>query len=129
MLEKGLKGTVETLVVPENTAKTYNSGLLEVFATPAMIALCENTCAMIVENLLDDGITSVGTRIDIEHLSASPIGAEITCKATLTAFDGRRLDYSVEVYDNAGLIGKGAHTRFTVIADSFLKKANAKLNQ
>ncbi|MBR1534533.1 MAG: thioesterase, partial [Ruminococcus sp.] len=66
---------------------------------------------------------------NIDHLSASPLGAGIVCKSTLTAFDGRRLDFEVEVFDNAGLIGKGTHTRFTVKADSFLKKANAKLEK
>lgn len=105
------------------------SGTLRVFATPAMIALIEGCCAESVEGLLDEGITSVGTHLDIEHLSASPIGAGVVCKSTLAAFDGRRLDFSVEVYDNAGLIGKGTHTRYTVKADSFLKKANAKLQK
>lgn len=129
VITPGMTAEKTILVTEENTAAAMGSGTLPVFATPAMIALCENTCATMVEELLGEGITSVGTRIDIEHLSASPIGTEITCKATLTAFDGRRLDYTAEVYDNAGLIGKGAHTRFTVKADSFLKKANAKLNQ
>ena len=112
----------------ENTAVAMGSGTLRVFATPAMIALCEACCAELVEDLLGEGITSVGTHLDVDHLSASPIGAGIVCKSTLTAFDGRRLDFSVEVYDNAGLIGKGTHTRYTVKADSFLKKANAKLD-
>ena len=124
----GLTGEKSVAVTMENTAVAMGSGTMRVFATPAMIALIEGCCAESVEGLLDEGITSVGTQVNIDHLSASPLGAGIVCKSRLTAFDGRRLDFEVEVYDNAGLIGKGTHTRFTVKADSFLKKANAKLD-
>ena len=123
----GITGEKSTAVTMDSTAVAMGSGTLRVFATPAMIALVEGCCAESVEDLLDEGITSVGTAVNIEHLSASPVGAGIVCKSVLTAFDGRRLDFEVEVYDNAGLIGKGTHTRFTVKADSFLKKAEAKL--
>ena len=123
----GLTGEKSVAVTMENTAVAMGSGTLRVFATPAMIALIEGCCAESVEELLDEGITSVGTQVNIDHLSASPLGAGIVCKSRLTAFDGRRLDFEVEVYDNAGLIGKGTHTRFTVKADSFLKKTNSKL--
>lgn len=125
----GITGEKSVAVTMENTAVAMGSGTLRVFATPAMIALCEACCAESVEDLLDEGITSVGTAVNIEHLSASPVGAGIVCKSVLTAFDGRRLDFTVEVFDNAGLIGKGTHTRFTVKADSFLKKAEAKLSK
>lgn len=125
----GIAGEKSVAVTMENTAIAMGSGTLRVFATPAMIALIEGCCAESVEGLLDEGITSVGTHLDIDHLSASPIGAGVVCKSELTAFDGRRLDFSVEVYDNAGLIGKGTHTRYTVKADSFLKKANGKLQK
>lgn len=123
----GITGEKSTAVTMDSTAVAMGSGTLRVFATPAMIALVEGCCAESVEDLLDEGIISVGTAVNIEHLSASPVGAGIVCKSVLTAFDGRRLDFEVEVYDNAGLIGKGTHTRFTVKADSFLKKAEAKL--
>lgn len=116
-----------TITVTEDlTAAAMGSGTLRVYATPALIALCENTCAMMVQPLLDEGITSVGTHIDIRHLAASPVGAQITCRATLTACDGRRMDFDVEVTDNKELIGKGVHTRFTVKADRFLQKAYEK---
>ena len=128
-IKPGITGEKSTAVTIENTALAMGSGTLRVFATPAMIALVEGCCAESVEELLDEGITSVGTRVDIEHLSASPVGAGIVCKSVLTAFDGRRLDFNVEVYDNAGLIGRGTHTRFTVKSDSFMKKAGAKLEK
>lgn len=125
----GITGEKSTAVTEDSTAVAIGSGTLRVFATPAMIALCEACCAESVEDLLDEGITSVGTHLDIEHLSATPVGAGVVCKSVLTAFDGRRLDFTVEVYDTAGLIGKGTHTRYTVKADSFMKKAEAKLNK
>lgn len=125
----GLTEEKSVAVTMDNTAIAMGSGTLRVFATPAMIALIEGCCAESVEELLGEGITSVGTNVNVDHLSASPIGAGIVCKSRLTAFDGRRLDFEVEVYDNAGLIGKGTHTRFTVKADSFLKKANVKLEK
>ena len=125
----GVTGEKSTVVVMENTALAMGSGTLRVFATPAMIALIEGCCAESVEDLLDEGITSVGTQVNIEHLSASPVGAGIVCRSVLNAFDGRRLDFDVEVHDNAGLIGKGTHTRYTVKADSFVNKTYAKLNK
>ena len=124
----GITGEKSVAVAMENTAIAMGSGTLRVFATPAMIALCEACCAESVEDLLDEGITSVGTKVEIEHLAASPIGASILCKSTLVAVEDRRLDFTVEVYDNAGLIGKGSHTRFTVDADQFFLKTYAKLS-
>lgn len=126
-IQPGIKGEKSTAVTMDKTAVAMGSGELRVFATPAMIALVEGCCAESVEDLLDEGISTVGTHIDAEHLSPSPVGAGIVCKSVLTAFDGRRLDFAFEVYDNAGLIGKGTHTRYTVKDDSFMKKCEAKL--
>lgn len=126
-LSPGINGEKSVAVTIENTALAMGSGTLRVFATPAMIALCEACCAESVEDLLAEGITSVGTKVDIEHLAASPLGASIFCKSTLVAAEDRRLDFEVEVYDNAGLIGKGTHTRFTVDAQKFLDKTYAKI--
>lgn len=126
-LTPGITGEKSVAVTIENTALAMGSGTLRVFATPAMIALIEGCCAESVEDLLDEGITSVGTKIDIEHLAATPLGVSVLCKSRLVAVDGRRLDFEVEVYDNTALVGKGKHTRFTVDADIFLKKAYAKI--
>lgn len=125
----GLTNEKSVAVTIENTAISMGSGTLRVFATPAMIALCEGCCAETVEDLLGEGMTSVGTKVDIEHLAASPIGASILCKSKIVAVDGRRLDFEVEVYDNVGLIGKGKHTRFIVDAEKFVNKTYAKLNK
>lgn len=125
----GLMNEKSVAVTIDNTALAMGSGTLRVFATPAMIALCEGCCAESVEDLLDEGMTSVGTKVNIEHLAASPLGASILCKSKLVSVDGRRLDFEVEVFDNAGLIGKGTHTRFVVNADKFVNKTYAKLSQ
>ena len=126
-IKEGLTNEKTLTVDESNTAERIGSGTLKVFATPAMIALIEGCCAESVEELLDDGITSVGTAISVEHLAASPVGAEITCRSKLLSFDGRKLEFSCEVWDDKELIGKAEHTRFTVKADRFLNKAYDKL--
>ena len=128
-IQTGITNEKSVAVTIDNTALAMGSGTLRVFATPAMIALCEACCAESVEDLLGEGVTSVGTKVDVEHVAASPLGASILCKSKLIAADGRRLDFEVEVYDNAGLIGKGKHTRFTVDADKFFAKTYAKLKK
>ncbi len=125
----GLTNEKSVAVTIENTAIAMGSGTLRVFATPSMIALIEGCCAESVEDRLGEGITSVGTKVEVEHLAASPIGASILCKSKLVACDGRRLDFEVEVFDNNGLIGKGKHTRFTVDAEKFVSKTYAKLTK
>ena len=125
----GLTNEKSVAVTIENTAIAMGSGTLRVFATPSMIALIEGCCAESVEDRLGEGITSVGTKVEVEHLAASPIGASILCKSKLVACDGRRLDFEVEVFDNNGLIGKGTHTRFTVDAEKFVNKTYVKLNK
>ncbi|MBQ3284882.1 MAG: thioesterase family protein [Ruminococcus sp.] len=126
-LSPGITNEKSVAVTLANTALAMGSGTLRVFATPAMIALCEGCCAESIEDLLDEGMTSVGIKVDIEHIAASPLGASILCKSRLITVDGRRLDFEVEVYDNADLIGKGRHTRFIVDADRFVNKTYSKL--
>ena len=116
-------------VVMTNTALAMGSGELRVLATPAMIALMEGCCAESVEDLLNEGITTVGSHINVEHLSPTPVGVGVVCKSRLTAAEGRRLDFEVEVFDSAGLIGKGSHTRYMVGSDSFMDKANKKIRK
>lgn len=119
--------TVSEKVDKTNIALTVGSGTLEVLATPSVIALMEQAASQLVQPYLDEGITTVGTMIAAEHLSASPIGADITAKAILTGIDGRKYSFDLFAYDNAGLIAKGRHERFSVKSESFLKKANDKI--
>lgn len=117
----------KTTVTPELLASYVGSGTIQVYATPMVVALMEKAAAALVQPYLDEGITTVGTRIAIDHLSATPQDAQVYAVATLTALHGRKFDFSVEAYDNGGLIAKGEHTRFSVKADTFLKKAQEKL--
>lgn len=126
-METGITGLQEEIVTEEKAAESMGSGELPVYATPAMIALIEKTAWMSVAGELEEGQGTVGTKLDVEHVSASPLGARITCKTTLTEVDRRRLVFSVEVTDDAGLIGRGTHERFIVDNERFLTKAKGKL--
>lgn len=126
-METGITGLQEEIVTEEKAAESMGSGELPVYATPAMIALIEKTAWMSVAGELEEGQGTVGTKLDVEHVSASPLGARITCKTTLTEVDRRRLVFSVEVTDDAGLIGRGTHERFIVDNEKFLTKAKGKL--
>lgn len=114
------------MVTQENTAKTVGSGELDVFATPAMIALMEETAYKSVAGELDAGMGSVGTLMNVKHLSATPVGMKVTCHTELREVDGRRLVFHVEARDEAGLIGEGTHERFIVENEKFQKKADSK---
>lgn len=127
MLETGIKNTITIKVTEDKTAKVMGSGTLDVFATPAMVALMEQTAAESVQPRLDEGITSVGTKINVEHLSADPVGIEVTCESTLTEVENRRLVFDIVATDKHGVIGKATHERFLIKADSFMSKTNEKL--
>ncbi len=127
MLEPGIKGRSETIVATDNTALTMGSGTLEVFATPAMCALMEAACAESIEPYLEAGQTSVGTALDIKHLSASPVGIKVWAMSEVTGVDRKAVTFSVEAFDETGKIGEGTHSRFIVEAGRFLDKAQNKL--
>ena len=126
-LKIGAENTVSAKVNENNTALTMQSGNLEVFATPAVSALMEKAAFELVMPYLEEGTATVGTTIFLEHISASPIGADIIASAVLTGIDGRKYFFDVFAYDNAGLIAKGKHERFCVKTEKFLQKANSKL--
>ena len=126
MLTPNITGTATTAVTDENTAKTMGSGSLEVFATPAMVALMEKAACACIEGRLDEGMTSVGTMLDIKHLAATPKGMEVQAAATLTEIDGRRLVFDITVSDGVDTIGSGKHERFIVNAEKFTGKAYGK---
>lgn len=127
MLEKGIRGSGESAVTHENTAKAMGSGELDVYATPAMIALMEETAYKSVASELDEGAGSVGTLMHVRHVAASPVGMKITCQSELVSVEGRKLTFKVEAYDEAGLIGEGTHERFIIVNNKFQEKADKKL--
>ena len=122
MIEVGLKYESQTVVSTTNTAKTLGSGDMEVFATPAMIALMENAAMMAVAPHLDEGASTVGIEMATSHIKASPIGATITASAELISAEGRKLSFKVKAWDEQGVIGEGNHTRFVVDRERFLSK-------
>lgn len=126
MLETGIKGTKTVTVNEANTAKTMGSGTLDVFATPALIALMEETCWRSVADQLEDGCGTVGTLLEIRHTAPTPIGMDVTCESELVEVDGRRLVFTVQAHDAKGLIGEGRHERFVIQNEKFQVKANAK---
>ena len=129
MLEAGIKGTKEIMVTNENTAKTMGSGTLDVFATPAMIALMENTAYESVASELEEGSGTVGTALNVKHVAATPVGMKVTCETERIKVDGRALTFSVKAFDEKGLIGEGEHERFIVFNEKFQAKADAKLEK
>lgn len=129
MLEAGIKNTIDMIVTDEKTAKAVGSGGLEVFATPALIALAEKTAYESVVPYLEEGQGTVGTNIDIKHIAATPVGMRVVCETELIEFDAsnpRRLLFSVNVYDEVEKIAEGKHERFVINNDKFMGKAEGK---
>ena len=126
-INAGIKGEA-TLKVSENElAVNVGSGSLEVFATPVMVMLMEKASCSCVASYMENDETTVGTELNVKHLSASPVGSDIRAEAELTEVNGRELVFSVKAYDNCGLIGEGTHKRFLVFGERFTEKAKAKL--
>ena len=129
MLQIGMKGRIEKTVTKDLSAKVWGSGAVDVYATPCMIALLEETAWRSVQDALEPGQATVGTKINVAHLAATPIGMKVTCETELIEVDRRRLVFSVLVFDEAGKIAEGTHERFIVDVEKFQAKANAKTAQ
>lgn len=129
MLEVGMKAEQKVTVTEDMTAAAMGSGALEVLATPCMIALMEGTAQSAIQAFLEDGQGSVGTRIDVKHLAATPVGMEVTCTAEVTEIDRRRIVFHVEAFDEVEKIGEGTHERFIISNDRFLEKCKGKLSK
>ena len=123
------KGTATTAVNETNTAAAMGSGSLKVFATPAMVALMEASACNCLADFLDEGETTVGTALDIKHISATPVNMAVTAEATLTEVNGREFTFEVKAFDESGEIGCGTHNRFLVYSEKFTAKTYEKLNK
>ncbi len=123
----GITGFAEVTVTAHNTAETLKSGDLPVFSTAALAALMEQAAYTSVAPFLDAGSHTVGTRIEVRHLAASPVGASIRAESTLTAVSGRLLTFALRAFDNAGLIAEGTHERAVVTRARFLEKAASRI--
>jgi predicted thioesterase len=110
----GLKGEVTVIVSEKNIASSIGSGLLDVFATPCMISIMEEAASDSLLPFLQEGYSSVGTKVDITHIRASGLGAKIKSESVLEKIDGNKLEFHVVASDEKGVIGQGSHTRFIV---------------
>ncbi|MBQ4511217.1 MAG: thioesterase family protein [Clostridia bacterium] len=128
-MEIGTKFKVTVKVEEKDTAKAHGSGTLDVLATPRMIALMEESAYKCIEKYLDDTQSSVGTYLDVKHLSATPVGMDVYAESEIIELDGRRVVFSVKAYDEKGLIGEGKHERFIVFSEKFVTKTYQKLEK
>jgi len=126
MLSVGIKNKCETVVDHNNTAKFLGSGELPVFSTPSMVALMEQTCQQSVASELEDGQGTVGTKLEVTHDAATPLGMKVYAESELIEVDNRRLVFNVTAYDECGVIGTCRHERFIISNEKFLSKVNAK---
>ena len=126
MLELNIRGRAESLVTEQNTAASVGSGDLPVFSTPYMLALMEEASQSSVAPYLEDGQSTVGTKLSISHDAATPVGMKVWAESCLTEIDGRRLVFDVCAYDECGVIGQVTHERFIIKRQRFLEKTQAK---
>lgn len=122
VLEPGILHQEQKEVTHEDTAAKYGSGMVEVFATPAMIAFMENTALKTVLPYLAENQNTVGFELNIRHLKPTPVGKKVQCKAILKEIDGKKLVFDLEAWDDAGIIGKGTHTRYIIDTEKFMKQ-------
>ena len=127
-LDVGLVGTAQGVVTHTNTAPAMGSGLVPVYATPALVALLEEAAVNALKPSLEAGKTSVGTRIEVSHLAATPIGMIVRAQATLSVVDGRRLVFDVVAHDEVERIAEGIHERVLVDGQRFLARVQEKIS-
>lgn len=123
----GMKGKVTSLVEREDTALEVGSGSLLVYATPCMVALMEGAACEAIAAALPEDKTSVGTALNITHLSATPVGLEVYAEAEVTEVDGNTITFALTAYDETGKIGEGTHKRAVITTQRFLDKVYSKL--
>jgi Thioesterase superfamily len=119
-------GEAERVVTEEWTAPSIGSGTVPVLATPALVALMEQAAVRALEGRLPPGQTSVGVRIDVRHLAATPPGMRVRAQATLVAAEGRRLTFHIEAWDDSEKIGEAVHERVVIDTERFMERVRAK---
>ncbi|MEG6586255.1 thioesterase family protein [Dendrosporobacter sp. 1207_IL3150] len=122
----GMKAEKNEKVTERNTAISYGSGGVAVYATPAMIGLMEGTSLAAVDPHLPEGMATVGTSISVNHIAATPIGIEVRALAELTEIDGKKLTFRIEAYDEKEKIGEGTHQRYIIELEKFLARTQSK---
>lgn len=125
-LTPGLVAELEHVVTDDDTAAKWGSGLVPVFSTPALVGLMESAAVQVLAGHLPPGQTTVGGRIDMRHLAATPVGMQVRARAELTAVEGRKLVFKVQAWDAIELIGEADHDRFVIDEAKFVAKVGAK---
>lgn len=121
-IEIGLRGEARITVTDADTAIHHRTGIVPVFATPCVIELCEKAAVAAIGDRLPEGQTTVGMRVQIDHLQPTAVGHEVICEAVLRHVEGRRLTFAVSVEDNRGLVAAGKVIRVIVDVDRFMGK-------
>ncbi|MBQ2096009.1 MAG: thioesterase [Firmicutes bacterium] len=121
-----MKGNLERTVTEDLTAEALGSGLLPVFATPAAVALAEETAWRSVAGELEEGQGTVGTLMELAHIAATPLGMKVRCETELVEIDRRKLVFTVKIYDEKEKVADGRHERFIIDNAKFLSKAESK---
>lgn len=125
-LTAGIKGRIDITVDASVSAKMAASGEMDVFGTPYVIALMEQTADKSVRPYLEDGFATVGILVNIRHTAATPMGMKAYAESELTEVDGRRLVFKVAVFDEVGQVADGVHERFIINKDKFMKKTESR---
>ena len=125
--EPGLIGETRSVVTEKDTAAHLGSGTVPVFGTPALVGLMEAAAVQALADFLPAGQTSVGARIDVRHLTPTPVGMHIRARAELVETEGRRVSFRIEAWDEVERIGEAIHERMIIDAERFVTKARAKI--
>lgn len=125
----GLSAEATEEVTPELTAPHIGSGSLSVYATPAMAALAEHTCASMIGKLLPEGHTSVGVEIHVRHLAPTPVNGVVRIRAEIVAVEKNLISFEAQIFDQVELVGEVSHRRAVIEVDRFLKRVDEKVSK
>ncbi len=125
-IRPGLVGEIEIVVQAQDTADALGNKGVHVLATPRLIGLIEDAGIRAVQPHLPAGAGTVGTRIDVKHLAATPVGMRVRARAILREVDGRRYVYDVEAHDETEKVAEGTHERFQINQARFLERVAEK---
>jgi fluoroacetyl-CoA thioesterase len=121
-VKPGLSADVQLVVTEADTAIALRSGSVAVLATPRLIALCEEASMRAVGRELDEGLTTVGMKVQLDHLAPTAVGESVRAEATVERVNGRRVTFTVSVNDNRGLVAVGRITRVIVDTERFMER-------
>ena len=122
----GLNAEISRIVTESDTAAKWGSGLVPVFGTPSLVGLMEAAAVKALEGHLPESQTTVGGRIDVRHLAATPVGMQVRARAELTSIDGKKLTFQIEAFDELEKIGEALHERFMINTEKFITRSQTK---